>query len=362
MRPMKRVLAAMAAVCLALSLQGCNRHRPLTSQEQAIVKDLTAHLTPRCVGRYLIDMPADVHIFQSIKVEGVHISTEPMTIDAHRRAIQNRSDELTTAKSYFGYRFLYADQEVKGIPDSRYFVSLGSIYEDPDSIRIIEAYRWNSGHQIKMQVAASSAKDSLYFKDQPSIRDDPDMNNVSERLSQVISLLSRARGRSDDEIPSEPGVCFQGGFLQGKAADREQLKTKFVLAGHHDVNFNLNSYSHIVTSDSLLQRGAEIGEAMSRNNGRTLRKGTVELPGIPTEEWLMAGITVMEIPGFHFRLEGNARIGSPHSPFIALELDVGAPNKLLNLHELDRVSLTEGESIALWDKVTRTLRPRPNAF
>ncbi|MBY4728919.1 hypothetical protein K6V90_00015 [Cupriavidus pauculus] len=359
---MKRVLAAMAAVCLALSLQGCNRHRPLTSQEQAIVKDLTAHLTPRCVGRYLIDMPADVHIFQSIKVEGVHISTEPMTIDAHRRAIQNRSDELTTAKSYFGYRFLYADQEVKGIPDSRYFVSLGSIYEDPDSIRIIEAYRWNSGHQIKMQVAASSAKDSLYFKDQPSIRDDPDMTNVSERLSQVISLLSRARGRSDDEIPGEPGVCFQGGFLQGKARDRENTSTMFVLNGHDDVSFNIDTDSDIQTEDSLLQRGAQIRTALSRSSGRTLRNGSVALKDLPAEEWLMAGKTVLRIQGFHFSLEANSVIGSPLSPLISLDLDVGAPNKLLNLHELDRVSLTEGESIALWDKVTRTLRPRPNAF
>lgn len=358
---MKRMLT-LAAVCLALSLHGCTRHGSLTSQEQATVTDLTANLTRRCVGRYLIDMPADAHIFQSIEVDGVQISAEPMTIDAFRRSMQKRSEELNTAKSHFGYRFLYADQEIQGIPESRYFVSLGRTGAMTDADRAIEAYRWDSGYQIRMEIGASSAKDSEYFKDQPSVRDDPDMTNVSERRSRVISLLSKARGRSDDEIPSEPGMCFQGGFLAGKAADREQLKTKFVLAGHHDVNFNLNSYSNIVTDNSLLQRGTDIAKAMSRNNGRTVRKGTVELPGIPTEEWLMAGITVMEIPGFHFRLEGNARVGRPQSPFITLELDVGGPNKLLNLYELDRVSLTEGESVTLWDKVTRTLRPRPNGF
>jgi hypothetical protein len=29
---------------------------------------------------------------------------------------------------------------------------------------------------------------------------------------------------------------------------------------------------------------------------------------------------------------------------------------------LEKASLTEGEAIALWDIVSRTLRPRPNAF
>ncbi len=136
----------------------------------------------------------------------------------------------------------------------------------------------------------------------------------------------------------------------------------FVLNGHDDVSFNIDTDSDIQTEDSLLQRGAQIRTALSRSSGRTLRNGSVALKDLPAEEWLMAGKTVLRIQGFHFSLEANSVIGSPLSPLISLDLDVGAPNKLLNLHELDRVSLTEGESIALWDKVTRTLRPRPNAF
>ena len=359
---MKHALVALSLICMALGLPACGRERPQLSTEPTTVNALTANLTPRCVGRYLIDMPADAHTFQSVVVNGVKLSAEPMTIDVHRRTMQQRSEALKAAKSHFGYQYLYADQEVEGIPDAHYFVSLGSIFESPDSVRIIEAYRWSDGYQIKMEVEGSDAKNSSYFKDQPDARDASYMNNFGSRLQLVIGLLSKTRGRPDAKIPTEPGLCFQGGFLATNAGSRERVKTKFVLANHHDVNFNLNTDSSIRTDDSLLQRGADIAVALSRNDGRTLRNGPVALPGIPAEEWLMAGITVMEIPGFHFILEGNAKVGSPQSPLITLVQDVGAPNKLLELYSLERVSLTEADSIALWDKITRTLRPRPNAF
>ncbi|ODV43971.1 hypothetical protein AWV79_12455 [Cupriavidus sp. UYMMa02A] len=285
--------------------------------------ELTAHLAPHCVGRYLIDMPNDARVFQSFRVEGVEIDAKPMTLDEHQRTMQERSNELAGAKSHFGYRYLYADRAIEGVPESRYFVSLGSVFESPDSVRIIEAYQWSRGYQIKMQIEASSARDSVYFRNKPEVRDDPDMTNFSERSQLVISMLSRARGRTDDEIPTEPGVCFQGGFLQGKALDQENTKTKFVLDSHRDVNFNIDTDSNIRSSDSLLQRGAEIKEALSRNSGRTLRNGVVALQGLTAEEWLMAGTTTADVPGFHFALEANARIGSPQSPLVNLVLDVG---------------------------------------
>jgi len=360
---MKRHLATLTAVCLALSLSACHRHRSLTQQELKAVTDLTANLTPRCVGRYLIDVPADAHIFQTIDVERVRVSAQPMPLDAYKRAMQARSEELGAAKTHFGYRFLYADHAVDGIPDSRYFVSLGEIGAMTDAERLIEAYRWDRGYQIKMQIEASSAKDAVYFKDRPAVRDDPDMTNVAERLRLVISLLSRAKGRADDEIPTEPGMCFQGGFLAGKARDRENTKTKFVLDSHHDVNINIDTDSDIRTTDTLLQRGAQIREGLSRNKGRTVRNGTVELPdGLLVQEWLMAGITTADVPGFHFALEANSLVGSPQSPLIILVLDVGAPNRMIKAYDISSASLTEGESVALWDKVSHTLRPRPNGF
>jgi len=326
------------------------------------VNALTANLAPRCVGRYLIDMPADAHIFQFIEVDGVQISTEPMTLDAYRRGMQQRGEELKAAKSHFGYRYLYADQEVEGIADARYFVSLGSIFESPDSVRIIEAYRWSDGYQIKLQVEASDARNSSYFKEQPDAREASYMNTYGSRLRHVIDLLSKTRGRADDVIPSEPGMCFHGGFLAEKARHKENTQTQFVLDSHRDISFDMDTDSDIVTTDNLMQRGGAINKVLSQKRGYTVRSGVVPLQGVAAEEWLMAGMNAMGVHGYHFLLEGNARIGSPRSPLINLVLDVGSENRLLNALAVESASLTEAESVALWDKITRTLRPRPNAF
>jgi hypothetical protein len=102
-------------------------------------------------------------------------------------------------------------------------------------------------------------------------------------------MLSRAGGRTDDEIPSEPGLCFPGGFLSRKASDQEDISAGFMLSNMHDVSFSLSTDSSISETTTLLQRGADINEALSHNEGRTLRKGSVDVPGMHSEEWLMAG-------------------------------------------------------------------------
>ena len=358
---MKRFPLLLIALGVACVLSACQREPRLTPQEQATVTTLTAHLKTRCVGRYLIDMPTDAALFGSLEVQGVSIEAKAMSLDAYHAAMKARSNELATTTSAYGYRFVYADTAIQGIPESRYFVSLGNVYQRPDSIRIIEAYRWDHGYQIKMTIEASSAKDSVYFKNDPSVRDDPDMTNVSAKGQLVASLLSRARGRADDEIPSEPGVCFQGGWLVGKPWDKENVGLQFVPAQHNDVSVDMDT-SNIQTSDTLMQRGGDINAMLRDVNGHTIRKGAVELAGMHAEEWLVAGQTVLEVPGFLFALEANSRIGSPLTPLVTLQMDVGSPNRILQASHLEKASLTEGEAVSLWDAISRTLRPRPNAF
>lgn len=210
---MKRVLLPLIAMGVSLTLGACQRQPSLTPQEHATVNALTSNLKTRCVGRYLIDMPAEAAIFGTTQVNGVTIEATAMPLDTYHKAMRSRSAELSTTKAWHGYRFLYADTAIEGIPESRYFVSLGDPRPLTDAERLIEAYRWDNGYQIKMQIKASSAKDSVDFKDDPSVRDDPDMTNVSAKGQVVASLLSRVRGRADDEVPNEPGVCFQGGWL-----------------------------------------------------------------------------------------------------------------------------------------------------
>ncbi len=348
----------MAIACFALCLTASNLSKPLTQEENKTVSELTANLGPRCVGRYLIDMPADVFVFGSITVDRVPLEATAMPEDQFQREVASREAELKGTRSVDAYPFLYASGEVSGAA-TRYFIHRGEVHTDPGG-RVIEAYKWDRGFQIKMRVEGwdytnpDQTDDSLVQK--MTVK-----NNVPALRARVFDLLKRVRGRPESEIPSEPGACFFGGFLPGKAGATENLWTQFVLHDKIDVSVGLETNSDIREQTTLLQRGDSINAALKESEGHTIRKGPVDLPGLPAEEWLMAGMTTRGVPGHHLALEANSRIGSAQTPLVTLELDTGSYNKVLR-DPIEKASLTEGEAIALWDVVSRTLRPRPNGF
>ena len=353
----------MTLASLVLCLNACHRIEPLTLKEQTTVTELIAHLKPRCIGRFLIDMPDDALTSGRTDIRGVTVETQAMTEEEHRQAMNARSAELRATKSLFGFKFLYAEREIDGIKGSRYFVSLGNPHAMTDTERVIEGYKWDRGYQIKLRMEGSDASTSVSFKDDPDVRDAPYMTNVSERTQTVVSLLGWVRGRADDEIPTEPGVCFLGGFLPGKATAQETTSTSFLLHDMHDVGFRIDTDSDIHESDTLLQR-TDMNAAIEASDGRTIRKGQIELSGIlQAEEWLSDGLTGAKVRGHYFLLEANSKLGSAATPMVSLDMDNGGRlPEIDGDRQLTKASLTEGEAVALWDAVSRSLRPRPNAF
>ncbi|WP_183035310.1 T6SS immunity protein Tli4 family protein [Cupriavidus sp. UME77] len=322
------------------------------------MNELTVNLGPRCVGRYLIDMPADVFVFGNITVDQVPLEATAMPEDQFQREVASREAELKGTRSADAYPFLYASGEVSGAA-TRYFIHRGDALAHPAS-RVIEAYKWDRGFQIKTRTEGwdytnlDRTNDSLVELITPK-------NIVPELRARVFDLLKRVRGRPESEIPSEPGVCFFGGFLPGKAGATEKIWSHFVLHDKIDVRVVMNTDSDIQEPTTLLQRGDSINAALKEREGRTIRKGPVDLPGLQAEEWLMAAITTRGVPGHHLVLEANSRIGSAQTPLVILKLDTGSHNKVLR-DPIEKASLTEGEAVAFWDVVSRTLRPRPNGF
>ena len=145
---------ALVAVCV-LGLVACNWPKHLTQREQKMVTELTENLKPRCVGRYVIDMPADAPIFGGAKIDGVAVEAKAMTQKDYEAAMDVRSKELNSTKSRFGFQFLYADTVVEGVPRSRFFISQGNPDVLSPATRIVEAYKWDRGYQIKMQIEGS---------------------------------------------------------------------------------------------------------------------------------------------------------------------------------------------------------------
>jgi hypothetical protein len=348
---------------MLFALAACgNKPVPLTQQEEQTVNELTAHLKTRCVGRYLIDMPEGMHVSGYAKIQGVDIETKAMSRDAYQREIAKRGTELKATKSVDAYPFLYADGEAWG-DNTRYFIYRGTVYDDPGN-RIIEGYKWDRGYRIKMKIEGSDFTNPDQTSD-PIVKQMTVKNDVPQKTNLVFELLEKVRGRADDEIPTEPGLCFYGGFLPAKAGSEEDVSMQYVLKGRDDINFAIDTTPDLRENTTLLQRtdSAEVREQLKAADGVLIRKGSVDLSGLNAEEWLIEGRRPGGGRGNSFSLVVNETTSGPFAPFLSMDLTTGGQVQIQDRYvKLDKASLTTGETVALWDAVSRTLRPRPNGF
>ncbi|WP_414441876.1 T6SS immunity protein Tli4 family protein [Burkholderia sp. 22PA0106] len=343
-----------------LFIAACSRSpAPLTEQEKHNVSQLTQNLETYCIGRYLIDMPADMLVSGGATVQGVEIDSDAMSHEAYRQEIASRRAELKKQKSIDAYPLLYVDDEVDG-PDTHYFVHRGNVSDDPGN-RIFEAYKWDHGYRFKLGIVGSDFLHPDQTQD-PIVKQIGIYNDVPQKTHLIFDLIKRLRWRDKNEIPAEPGICFPGAFLPGKAGDKEEVGAQFVFNNNRDVNLGFSSNSEIREADTLLQRGGQIAAALrSIKGGRSIRKGAVELQGIHAEEWLISGETALRVPGNIFTLEANSMTSGPQSPLLTLDMSTGSPNGVMH-DQIKAASMSEGEAVALWDVISRTLRPRPNGF
>jgi hypothetical protein len=341
-----------------LIVAACGRQPArLTEQEKQNVSELTQNLKTRCVGRYLIDVPADVLVSGGATVEGVKIEPEAMSHEAFLQEVANRKAELSGTKSSDAYPLLYADDQVD-VPDTHYFIYRDR-GDDPGN-RVFEAYKWDHGYRFKLGIEGSDFLHPDQTKD-PIVQQITVKNDVPEKTRLVFDLVERLRWRADDEIPTEPGLCFPGAFLPGKAVDKEDVGAQFVLAGNRDVSIGIGSNSGIREANTLLQRGDEIDRDLKAIGGRTIRKGTVALQRMTAEEWLFVGKSEWGVMITRCLIEANSMTSSAQSPLVTLDLSTGSPNAFLN-GPVRATSMSESEAVVLWDIVSRALRPRPNGF
>ncbi|MGO4763190.1 T6SS immunity protein Tli4 family protein [Cupriavidus sp. 2KB_3] len=356
---MKRYVVISALAGVALVLPACGKTPPLTPQEQQTVNALTSNLTPRCVGRHLIDLPADATVGGVVTLQDALIETEIMSIDAFNKEISERETELKAVKSIDAHPFLYLNVPAWD-EHSRYFMHRGS-ERSHIANRILEGYRWENGVRVKVTLEASdfSSPDQA---DDPIVQRMDIKNDVPAKANHVFELLTNFRGRAENEIPTEPGFCLPDGLILGKAREEEYLNVTFVPASHLDVDFTIATDSSRIGTTSLLQRHHQIEEALKHVDGaRTVRKGKVALRDVEAEEWLLVGPRpTTEVQGHMFALEANALAYDVLAPFVRLDMETANP--LPDYRPLERASLTDGEALAVWDAISRTLRPRPNGF
>jgi hypothetical protein len=369
---MLRVLfILLSPVLLAITLAGCSPEvNKMTPEESQHIEQLTTHMTPRCVGRYLINLP-DSFVLNSVshtEIEGVTITVKSMQEDLFEHVLTKREAEL---------RSMHMDGEpnkpfLKRIENTP-SIELGKVFNRAEATgsagigRVLELWGWRKGYRLVLEIKATDYPGAGFHEP-----DDPP-DDTPKKLAQLLNVYERLRGRADTEIPKEPGVCFANGFVSGPPTDAEWIDMNHHLSTARDVYSRFISMSHIGPEENtLLQRGPDIETALKQAHGLTLRKGEREANGLKFEEWLSQresetypGLTI-----YFLTMEMNSAYGDAAKPLVTFDLSSGVekPGPQLSLEEtatqkpIIAATLSAAESIALWDKVTATLRPRPGAF
>ncbi|MEX3938336.1 T6SS immunity protein Tli4 family protein [Paraburkholderia sp. BR10937] len=360
---MKGIGKILATGCVIFTIAGCNHQSgPLSQEEKHTVTELTGNLKTRCVGRYLIDLPEDATESGYATIGGVNIETKAMTEDAYRQEVSQREAQLKGTKSIDAYPFLYSAESVFA-KEARYFIHRGSVYSDP-ATRQIEAYMWEHGYRISLKVETfdythpDQTNDVLVQK--MTVK-----NRLREKVGVVLTLLGRLRGRPKEEIPSEPGVCFAGGFFPSAASSDQYVDSGFRMANNRDVSFDVSVDTEPQGNTTLLQRieSPEVRAMFKAADSSDIRKGIVDLSGLKAEEWLSETRRPGGGRGNLFTLTVNETTSGPTSPYLSLDMYTGGQLLIQGKFvKLDRGSLSTGEAVALWDAVSRTVRMRPGAL
>ncbi|WP_145551314.1 T6SS immunity protein Tli4 family protein [Yersinia intermedia] len=361
MRNKKKMVLVSLAIVVVFSLwQWLKPYPPqvtLTEQEHNVVDNLLANPTPRCIGRYLVDLPEDFNIpIGTVYINKKEIEFKRLYLPAFEQHIRLREEELRNEKPLdtvdapFLKNIYPLPNGMKGV-----IFETNSSNVAPDVFRKLEVHIYSNGVAFKTELSVKNPDSARYQKERDN---DPDYykNNTQEKLNELNKLLTRLHGRQENEIPTEKGFCFPNGFISGVSGVNDEMEdVRFSYRSKINpllyIEFSTDNYLHEETS--MLERSSTISSGLLNIQTTTLMKGRREINKLAAEEWLVVGNGEDSRSGHTFVLNVNEKIGSPQTPMFSIELNHGP---------LPDETLSQDAVVAFWQKITETLRVRPGAI
>lgn len=337
------IAACLILICIALTrkVQAAFLNYQVTTMT-AEMKDLK--MKPMCVGRFLIDLPADAEVsYRGAMIAGWSIATYEETDEQFAARIKKKEAQLSSEKNEHGGTSLESTHQVNknGVH--------GTIH--------VFAREWIRGLPTE-PLLESVRVEAMIRVQEHSFNLTREFGNDGY-LNRLAELATQFRSREENEIPTEAGFCFDGGFItEPLKVEQSERTTMFVgLNGHPDVSIALNMIAGITTPRTLLQRDAD-APTINKHRSRfhTFRRGARPFNGEPGEEILDR---VHEFNGnyghsFNWELIHN-KTDSVFTPLMSFELSTGHGQPGTTVDS----SLTDAHALALWDKMLSSLRVRP---
>ena len=306
-----------------------------------------------CVGRYLIDVPAQYVLeYHHYRIDGVSIEslgTLPGQT-AFETELSRREAELTTEKNEYEQTSLEKSDPLTlgGSTGKLLFHSRKKpVYWFEDGRKIVTGDGLTGEGWLWLGTYGVSLKGSYRRTD------------IREMLMKVATPL---RPLSADEIPAEPGYCMEmdegRAFIVGAPlpTQHEATEIQFGLQHHPDVKFRLViSTNGDKLDEPLLARAARAEQTLAHIQHRfnKLRSGPRPVNGMEGQELVEA---VHEADGARVHAldwEALGKPTDPTAPSINFEGKTGYKG-----YKHTNSSLSDAQVLKLWDRIVNSIRLR----
>ena len=339
-----------AALLFFAVLSGCQRGAQSMSRNP--MPTLSSRLKPMfektrtvCFGRFVIQVPATATVVYG-----------PSEVDTPIEYFEGHGARI---EEYIAMRLSEVEEE-------RQFLLKSDLPKLPLFGKVIDGARPGQkivfGSKDRVGYAVHSfvrTENDLFVQHVDSIQPD---ENIVGTFNQVASHL---HSRSDEQIPAEPGVCIQGGFVP---LEPEYERVTIGIRFHEisDVHISIDAHKNqqylpeesgpgaLRAKAKVAAEGAGLGATFART--KILREGARQIATWNGEEVALrtpAYKADKSVHEFRFHSAGSAR--NSLRPELDIRLDSGITgNKKASVDP----SLTDEEALALWDRVVMTIRVR----
>lgn len=180
-------------------------------------------------------------------------------------------------------------------------------------------------------------------------------------LGKMERALTHLRPRLDTEIPTEPGYCFEGGFIASPEWESEEAGIDIDIAGHPDAFVSVWFYPLPMRKHDrpLLERMGGVLQFLGRlaTSVRVLRSGDRQVGPYRGQEHLVTAPNSGGMRGHSFIWETEGE-GTLDTPALKIVLTTGHRDKDRNPQ---KTKLTDEQAMKLWDEVLNSFRVRPTA-
>ena len=330
------------------------KQRAAAQRDKDKVARMTQDMKTVCIGRFLIDLPRETLFeLRGPRIDGLDIASfeEPET-NFQVRLAQREAKLRATPDRLGGYKNLELVRDVKtdnGLV-GKIFVHGHTVMEGTRNRgQEQERYRYE-GVALEAMVHGQGMSFSLAAADY-----DPD------KIEDLPRLVSKLVPNPRNQIPTEPGFCIDRAWFRDPltAEQGEEVMMSAQLPSHPDFEFlAILAAGNKPDKQSLLERGASTPSLLSlaeRWRISTLRAAPRTIGGLTGDELVKRVAEMNDTVGYSFWWEVDGTEDNVLVPHFVFKMTTGEGN-----NGPVPTSMSQDAAIALWDKISSSIRLRPS--